>query len=208
MRPWIGCSWGLALSIWLHHNHIHIQIAKATLTTMMKMMMMMTMMTQNVKAFSSDIAKVHRILHHSKTQTSCFQILLIKTQFLFAKFNRSDKNWIHVWNLNQHSTKYLKSSYNCLSYRQSSSEHNMPWKNSRNHGYFLHLIEMVLSGARQNVNGFQSFKSFSKSFVNRIKVEKSRQLVKAKKDKYVVKVQGLQNTYSKNILTWYGSTQW
>ena len=45
---------------------------------------------------------------------------------------------------------------------------------------FLQLIEMGLSGARQNVNGFQSFKSFSKTFVNMIKVEKSPKLVKGK----------------------------
>ena len=44
----------------------------------------------------------------------------------------------------------------------------------------LQLIEMGLSGARQNVNGFQSFKSFSKTFVNMIKVEKSPKLVKGK----------------------------
>ena len=62
-----------AAEVWLYqydHNHIHMQITKATMTMvmmMMMMMMMMTMMTQNVKTFSSDIAKVHRILHHSKT---------------------------------------------------------------------------------------------------------------------------------------------
>ncbi len=56
---------------------------------------------------------------------------------------------------------------------------------------------MGLFGARQNVNGFQSLKSFSKSFVNMIKVEKSPKLVKGKEDKYVVKVGGLQNTRSK-----------
>ena len=71
---------------------------------------------------------------------------------------------------------------------------------------FLHLREMSLSGARKNVNGFQSFKVFQRAFfVNMIKVEKSPKVVKqAKQDKYVVKVRGLQNT--QRITRWCGSS--